>query len=222
MSLMESEAPPRIGVAILAKAPVAGLAKTRLIPHLGAAGAAALQGWLLQRAVAAAVLADLGPVTLWCSPDTGHPEFTVCRGFETVTLRRQPEGDLGERMHTAIAESSTSDGTLVIGTDCAVLSPDILRQAAAGLSQHDATLIPAEDGGYVLIGMREADKRAFQAVDWSTERVMTQTRARLMAINWRWHELPTLWDVDRKEDFERLADCFPELRTLASPTLVHA
>lgn len=68
MSLMKPEDSLRIGVAILAKAPIAGLAKTRLIPHLGADGAAALQRWLLQRTVAAAVIADLGPVTLWCAP----------------------------------------------------------------------------------------------------------------------------------------------------------
>ena len=215
MSLMKPEGSPRIGVAILAKAPIAGLAKTLLIPHLGADGAAALQRWLLQRTVAAAVIADLGPVTLWCAPDIHHPEFAVCRAFGTVELRRQPDGDLGERMHAAIAESSTTAGTLVIGTDCAVLTPGLLRQAAESLQQHDATVVPAEDGGYVLIGMREAGRHAFHEVDWSTERVMEQTRARLTAMNWRWRELPPLWDVDRKEDFERLAELFPDARALA-------
>lgn len=212
MSPMKAENPPRIEVAILAKAPIAGLAKTRLIPHLGAAGAAALQGWLLQRAVATAVTADLGPVTLWCAPDIDHPEFAVCRAFGAVTLRRQPAGDLGERMHAAIAESSTANGTLLIGTDCPLLTPGLLRQAADSLQQHDATLIPAEDGGYVLIGMRAASRQAFHEIDWSTDRVMAQTRACLSAMNWRWHEFPALWDVDRKNDFERLAEGFPEVR----------
>ncbi|MBU1363204.1 MAG: TIGR04282 family arsenosugar biosynthesis glycosyltransferase [Gammaproteobacteria bacterium] len=212
---MKPETTLRIEIAILAKAPIAGLAKTRLIPHLGADGAAALQRWLLQRTVAAAVVADLGPVTLWCAPDINHPEFAVCRAFGAVALRRQPDGDLGQRMHAAIAESSTSAGTLVIGTDCAVLTPGLLRQAAESLQQHDATVVPAEDGGYVLIGMREAGRDAFHAVDWSTERVMAQTRARLTAMNWRWSEFPPLWDVDRKEDFERLAELFPDARALA-------
>ncbi len=212
---MKPESTPRIEIAILAKAPIAGLAKTRLIPHLGADGAAALQRWLLQRTVAAAVVADLGPVTLWCAPDLNHPEFAVCRAFGAVALRRQPDGDLGERMHTAIAASSTPAGTLVIGTDCAVLTPGLLRQAAESLKQNDATVVPAEDGGYVLIGMREAGRHAFHAVDWSTERVMAQTRARLTAMNWRWSELPPLWDVDRKEDFERLAELFPDALALA-------
>lgn len=215
ISPMKPETTPRIEIAILAKAPIAGLAKTRLIPHLGAEGAAALQRWLLQRTVAAAVVADLGPVTLWCAPEIGHPEFAVCRAFGEVTLRCQPYGDLGERMHTAITESSTTAGTLVIGTDCPVLTPGLLRQAAESLQRHDATVVPAEDGGYVLIGMREAGREAFQAVDWSTERVMAQTRARLTAMNWRWSELPPLWDVDRKEDFERLVALFPDARAFA-------
>lgn len=212
---MKPENPPRIEVAILAKAPIAGLAKTRLIPHLGAAGAAALQAWLLQRTVAAAVIADLGPVSLWCAPDIHHPEFAACRAFAALTLRRQPDGDLGKRMHAAIAESSTLAGTLVIGSDCAVLSPGLLRRAADSLRQHDATLVPAEDGGYVLIGMRAAGRPVFQEVDWGSDRVMAQTRARLAAMKWRWSELPPLWDVDRKEDFERLAERFPDVRALA-------
>ena len=215
MPPMNPERLPRVGVAILAKAPIAGLAKTRLIPHLGAEGAAALQGWLLQRAVATAVIADVGPVTLWCTPDVHHPEFAVCRAFGPVELRRQPEGDLGERMHAAIDESAATAGTLVIGTDCAVLTPGLLQQAADSLRRHDATLIPAEDGGYVLIGMRQAGRRAFHAIDWSTERVMAQTRERLSSLHWRWHEGPALWDVDSAADFERLADMFPQARAFA-------
>lgn len=214
IALIKPKTSRRIEVAILAKAPIAGFAKTRLIPHLGADGAAALQRWLLQRTVATAVVADLGPITLWCAPDIDHPEFAVCRAFGAVALRRQPDGDLGERMYSAIAESSTSAGTLVVGTDCAVLTPGLLRQAAERLQQHEATVVPAEDGGYVLIGMRKAGRQAFHEVEWSTERVMAQTRARLTAMNWRWSELPPLWDVDRKEDFERLAELFPDARAL--------
>ena len=58
-------------------------------------------------------------------------------------------------------------------------------------------------------------QHAFHEVDWSTERVMEQTRARLTAMNWGWSELPPLWDIDRKEDFERLAELFPDARALS-------
>jgi glycosyltransferase A (GT-A) superfamily protein (DUF2064 family) len=87
----------RVGVAILARAPIPGAAKTRLIPALGAVGAARLQRWMLQRTVAMALVADVGPVSLWCAGDPAHPDFAVCRAFGRVDLHPQAEGDLGER-----------------------------------------------------------------------------------------------------------------------------
>lgn len=216
MSPMSTEPPARIGVAILAKAPIAGYAKTRLIPRLGPQGAATLQRWLLQRTVATSVQAAIGPVSLWCAPDIDHPEFARFSTAGALTLRPQPAGDLGARMHAAIAESSTVAGTLVIGTDCPLLSPELLRQAAASLNEHDATVVPADDGGYVLIGLRRAAQQVFERVAWSTAEVMEQTRERLTELNWRWAELSSLWDVDRDADFARLAALFPELRTLDS------
>lgn len=205
----KTEACANIGVAILAKAPLAGFAKTRLIPRLGAEGAARLQRWLLQRTVTTAQSAGIGPVTLWCAPDTLHPDFALCHTFGPLALRRQPDGDLGERMLTAFAETTTPAGTLVIGTDCPALTPALLRQAANALAGHDAAVVPAEDGGYVLIGMRQAAPRIFDAVDWSTGRVMAQTRERLVEIGWRWQEFAPLWDVDRGADLDRLNASFP-------------
>jgi len=209
MPLGKTERYPGVGLAILAKAPLAGFAKTRLIPDLGAEGAAGLQRWLLQRTVRTALSAGIGPVTLWCAPDTAHPDFALCRTFGPLALRRQPDGDLGERMLAAITEPITPAGTLVIGTDCPALTPALLRQAANALAGHDAVVVPAEDGGYVLIGMQQAAPRVFDAVDWSTGRVMAQTRARLAEMDWRWQEFAPLWDVDRGEDLERLDACFP-------------
>ena len=204
-------------VAILAKAPIPGLAKTRLIPHLGADGAAALQRWLLRRALATALAADLGPVTLWCAPETDHPDFAACQALGPVRLCRQPDVDLGGRMHAAVAESSAA-GTLVIGTDCPALTPDVLREAAAALREHDAVVIPAEDGGYVLIGLRRPVHAVFQHVEWSTDRVMAQTRRQLQAAGLTWRELAPLWDVDRFEDVERFLGLFPEAAAVVLPT----
>lgn len=204
-----SSGQPGVAVAILAKAPLPGLAKTRLIPRLGAHGAAEVQRWLLRRAVATAVVADIGPVTLWCAPDTEHPEFAVVCAFGAVTLRRQPEGDLGARMHAAAVESPGTAGTLIIGTDCPLLTAGRLRRAAARLRDHEATLIPAEDGGYALIGLRHPAPELFDGVAWSTGQVLAQTRERLATLGWRWHEDAALWDVDRPEDYERLERRFP-------------
>ncbi|MDO9602944.1 MAG: glycosyltransferase, partial [Rhodocyclaceae bacterium] len=71
-----------VGVAILARAPIPGQVKTRLIPALGSAGAARFQHWLLQRTVHMALAADIGPVSLWCDGDPRHPDFAVCHSFE--------------------------------------------------------------------------------------------------------------------------------------------
>jgi rSAM/selenodomain-associated transferase 1 len=205
MSPASAIASDRVEIAILAKAPLPGQAKTRLISRLGADGAARLQGWLLARAVATAVAADLGPIVLWCAGLPDHPVFRQCLGSGKVSLRAQPEGDMGVRMFAAAAAAKSPGGVLIIGTDCPVLTPALLREAAAALSAHDAVVFPAEDGGYVLIGMRRPAPELFAGIDWSTERVMAQTRERVLGLGWSWTEPATLWDVDRPADYERLA-----------------
>jgi rSAM/selenodomain-associated transferase 1 len=205
---------PRIDVAIMARAPVPGLAKTRLIPALGAAGAARLQSWLLQRTVAMTLAADVGPVSLWCAGDPAYPEFAGYAQLGQVSLRVQPEGDLGWRMLAAIRAAATSAGILVIGTDCPALTPLHLHEAAAALAGNDAVVTPAEDGGYVLIGMRIPAPELFTRIDWGSENVMAQTRLRLRELGWVWHEPATLWDVDRPADLVRACQAFPALGSL--------
>jgi rSAM/selenodomain-associated transferase 1 len=202
---------PETGIAILAKAPVPGYAKTRLIPRLGAAGAAALQAEFLARTVRTALAAGIGPVTLWCSPDTAHPAFAACAADGQLRLHGQPGGDLGARMAAAVAGSCAEGGTLVIGTDCPALTATGLRAAAAALADHDAVLIPAEDGGYVLIGLRRTAPSLFRDIPWSTPQVLAATRDRLRAAGLSWHEPAALWDVDHPADLARLAATHPEL-----------
>lgn len=227
--------PPPVGIAVLAKAPIPGHAKTRLIPALGADGAATLQGWLLRRTVAVALAAEIGPVTLWCDGDPGHPDFVACGALGAVTLRRQPDADLGARMLAALQVSPTPAGSLVIGTDCPALTVAHLREAAQVLAAGDTTdavrsageaapvdvvdrvdavVYPAEDGGYVLIGMRRPVPAVFTGIDWGTAHVMAQTRQWLEASGCTWIEPRTLWDVDRPADLERLLALFPEVRAL--------
>jgi uncharacterized protein len=190
-----------VAVAILAKAPVAGFAKTRLIPVLGADGAAALQARLIARAVATACAAAIGPVTLWVTPDEAHPAFQELRAHG-IALARQGDGDLGARMLAAIA--AANGPILVIGTDCPVLTPDHLRTAADILRGGDAVVVPAEDGGYALIGMRAPEPALFSAMRWSTPDVMEETRRRLRALGLSWQEPVTLWDVDVPADLARM------------------
>ena len=94
-----------VAVAVLAKAPIPGFAKTRLIPVLGAGGAAMLQGRLIERAVETACAAAVGPVSLWAAPDETHPAFQSISARLAITLARQADGDLGARMLAAITRS---------------------------------------------------------------------------------------------------------------------
>ena len=198
-----------IAVAILAKAPVPGLAKTRLIPTIGAHAAAILQERLTEHAVATALAAALGPVTLWCAPDPSHPSFRDLVTRHAVTLKRQPAGDLGARMLAAMAAGGRP--TIVIGTDCPAFTAEHLRAAAHALRDADVVLIPAEDGGYVLIGARVAHSQLFSGIAWGTASVMAETRARIAALGLTAIELPALWDLDTEADLARFEAMFPEM-----------
>jgi rSAM/selenodomain-associated transferase 1 len=200
---MRRAAPEPVGIAILAKAPVPGLAKTRLIPALGADGAAALQEQLILRTVEIACAAATGPVTVWATPDASHAVFRNVAEKFAVGIVRQPDGDLGARMLAAVAAAQAP--ALVIGTDCPALTSGHLVDAAIALREGlDAVVIPAEDGGYVLIGLRRPEPALFADMTWSTDTVMTETRARIARLGLAVRELPPLWDVDRPEDLERM------------------
>ncbi len=193
-------------VALFARAPVAGSVKTRLIPLLGDHGAAALYRSLVERALAAACGSGVGPVELWCTPTMDDEFFTACRDRYHVTLHIQNGVDLGARMLDAFEDALTrSRHVLLAGCDCPALTAADLRAAAGALSEgQDAVFCPAEDGGYVLIGLSQAMPVVFDAMTWGTDTVMEETRRRLRRLGWHWHELPVHWDVDRPEDYERL------------------
>lgn len=198
-----------MAIAIMAKAPIPGLSKTRLIPSIGAHAAAVLQERLTERTVATARAAAIGPAMLWCAPDLSHPSFRELLTRHAVTLKRQPAGDLGVRMRAVIAGSGRP--TLVIGTDCPALTSDHLRAAATALQNADIVLTPAEDGGYVLIGAHAAHPQLFADIAWGGPTVLAATRQRIAALGLKSIELPTLWDVDTEADLARYEDLFPEM-----------
>ncbi len=192
---------------VFAKAPQPGLAKTRLAPALGAPGAAALAERLLNHAVAQAMAAGLGPVTVWTTPDASHPAFTRLRAQRGVRLRVQVSGDLGARMAAAFEQTlAENPGTpvLLMGTDAPTLDAARLRQAAAALRLRPAVFVPALDGGYALVGLRTPVPALFSDMVWSTPQVMAQTRARLAAAGLAHAELPAVADIDEPADLVHL------------------
>jgi len=200
-----------VTIAILAKAPIPGAVKTRLIPTIGAHAAAVLQERLTEHAIATALAADVGPVTLWCSPDATHSTFLKLVMQQRIILKRQPEGDLGARMLAATAAGNGP--VLVIGTDCPALTELHLRGAANALREgNEIVIIPAEDGGYVLIGTRTPQPAIFADIAWGTNTVLADTRTRVIEQRLMLIEQPPLWDVDTEAEYARLEREFPELK----------
>jgi hypothetical protein len=184
---MSWRADTRTRIIVFAREPRAGQVKTRLVPILGAAGAARLYARLLARTLATARSARSGAVELqWA--------------------RHQRGADLGARMLHAFRQGlRRAARVILIGADCPALRARDLRRAARWLAGGaDAVFAPAEDGGYALIALRRVSPRLFDGIEWGGGQVMAQTRARLAALGWRWRELPEVWDVDRPEDVRRL------------------
>jgi rSAM/selenodomain-associated transferase 1 len=197
---------PPLAIAVFAKAPVPGQAKTRLIPLLGADGAAHLQAQLLDAALAKATALAGAACTLWVAGALDHPAIATAAARYAVTLEAQHGADLGARMHAAIAHTLGSKRVgsgkcLLIGTDCPALTTAHLAQAAAALATHDVVLGPADDGGYVLIGMRQPQATLFKDIAWGSSTVLQATRARIASARLRVFELPSLPDLDTPEDF---------------------
>lgn len=197
---------PSARILIFAKAPVPGYAKTRLIPVLGEQGAADLQARMIHRTVTLAMDSGLAPVELWICGDSGLKFFDAFRSAVGGRIHMQTGPDLGARMGHAIGQTlQGAEFAVLIGTDCLALEIEHLEAACAALAGgSDAVLGPAEDGGYVLIGLRRFDFRIFDGIVWGTSDVLRQTRECISGLGWACSELPVLWDVDQPEDLERL------------------
>ncbi len=193
-------------ILVFAKAPLPGQAKTRLIPALGAAGAAELHARLVRHTLLQAKAANVGPISLWCAPDVGHPFFEACAGEFAVERHAQQGADLGQRMEYAMAAAlQTHRKVVLIGTDCPDLTPTILQEAARTLNHAcGVVLVPAHDGGYVLIGAIKHAPPVFDGVTWGSNTVLARTRRHLRTGGIGWKELPSLPDIDVPDDLARL------------------
>jgi rSAM/selenodomain-associated transferase 1 len=194
-------------VLVFTKIPEAGRVKTRLIPALGAEGASELYSRLLRRQIHWLVKETIYPIQLWVTPSKDHPLIRTLADDYHLTIRYQQGCDLGERMHHAAREAlSHYRQVVLLGIDCPALTADYLRKACDWLAGEDAVLGPAEDGGYVLLGLKEAAAPLFHGHNWGERDVAETTRAAFRGLGWHWRELPTLWDVDRPQDLPQLEE----------------
>jgi rSAM/selenodomain-associated transferase 1 len=194
-----------ISVGIFAKPPDPGSVKTRLIPDLGPDKAARVYRYCLEHSLDVARQSGL-EYQLYLSESSDDPLLQQEEHF------LQRGGDLGARMFNAFKDllATSSDGALIIGSDCLDLSTRHLQQAAQALSDHELVLLPAVDGGYALIGCTAISPELFRAVRWGSDQVLEQTLANAGRLNYRTRLLETVRDIDTLQDLEH----YPELLAL--------
>ena len=192
-------------IIIMVKKPIAGQVKTRLMPTLTAEAAVSLSEkmFLLILEVVSQLDADCH---VFCYPDCDHPVFRECAKHYSITLHQQKGHDLGSRLAGAFKKClRISPHCLAIGADCPAMESSYLNQGLTHLSASaDVVLGPAEDGGYVLIGMNKFFPALFEGIPWGTDNVLNITRKRLIESQLTHAELSTLWDVDNADDLSRL------------------
>ena len=206
---------PPISINVFARAPVPGRVKTRLIPALGAEGAAALACRMTRMTLDRAVKADAGPVTLWCAPAPDRYHRALAEEFRIV-LRSQCGTDLGTRMLSALRFAlDAHPGALLVGTDCPFVSIEDLHRTRSLLFEHRHRVVlgPAHDGGYYLIAAREVEPSLFAEMPWGGDEVLDRTRRRLAALGWSWSELDPRHDIDRPEDLVHVRHLLESLQT---------
>jgi uncharacterized protein len=194
---------PRSRLLLFTRYPRAGTTKTRLIPLLGAAGAAETQQQMTEH-----VLSEMAPLQWQGCAElevrfTGGTQWQMRRWLgQSWRYRPQGAGDLGDRMARAFGEafSAGMERVVAIGSDCPQIDAALLRSALAALDRADMVLGPAFDGGYYLIGMRRFIPDLFQGIDWGTSQVFQQTMTIVRDRQGSVVTLPTLADVDRPED----------------------
>lgn len=203
-------------VLVFAKAPIPGQAKTRLIPALGPEGAARFQAALTRRTLTTACTAFPGKVILCCTPDASDPWYRSLAEAFSVELRNQHGQDLGGRMDHALTRAlADHERAILIGTDCPVLTPAELRSVDKALADGAETVIvPAEDGGYVLVALSRPFPELFSGIEWGTNRVLVETLRKLETDGRPARVMEPLWDIDEPEDLDRLRRRHPDIQAV--------
>jgi uncharacterized protein len=201
---------PSCAFVLMAKAPRAGMVKTRLLPLLNAEEAAALSRCFI-RDMAANIAGLLrGRRNVGVVAFTPAGEAGAFAGLLPAKFRLLPQrgGDLGERLlHVAEDLFGVGFGAVcLINSDSPTLPRSFLGDAAALLRETGDRVAfgEADDGGYYLIGLKKPHRHLFHDIEWSTERVLAQSIERARQIALDVVRLPAWYDVDDAESLQRL------------------
>jgi len=192
---------------IFTRYPEPGKTKTRLIPALGAEGAANLQFQMTEATMTKAQkLSNMMSLLVEIRFAGGNLQLMKNWLGADLKYEEQGKGDLGERITRAFASAFEQgiNSVVVIGTDCPSLSTEIMLEAFTKLTESDVIIGPATDGGYYLIGLKKIIPELFQGINWGTSEVLSKTVATAENLNLVIDYLPELSDIDRPEDLEKL------------------
>lgn len=188
---------------VFTRYPIPGTTKTRLIPALGAEGAADLQRQLteqtLEQVTSLAIAVD---VSVYFS---GGNMAQMQAWLSTQWRYQIQRGEnLGDRLINAFQNSHKQgyQHTVIIGIDCPGLTHKILQEAFTALHHHDLVLGQAYDGGYYLIGLQQPRPELFTAITWGTASVLPETLQRAANLGLSTQLLPLLHDIDYPEDLK--------------------
>ena len=193
---------------IFSRYPEPGKTKTRIIPALGANGAANLQCRLSEYTLKQArSLRQLREIEIAVYFTGGNADLMQEWLRDDVSYYEQAEGDLGVKMRSAFADSFTknSDRVVIIGIDCPGVDNNVLNSAFTALQNNDLVLGEAADGGYYLIGLRNLHPELFINIEWGTDKVFTTTKYIAEKLGLTISYLPVLRDIDRPEDLDLLS-----------------
>ncbi len=199
---------------LLAKKPLPGLVKTRLLPQLGAEQAAELAMMMLAETVAKALRHWRGPVSLLISPDPDHPDLIeLARKFD-IPMSAQSAGDLGQKMEEALAHGlKQAPAAAVMGCDLPRVTGSLLAYASAKLGGGSNIIGPAADGGFFFAGIQVCVPGLFERIQWSTAAVFEQALKRADEAGLRYDViLPCQQDIDEIQDLVFLAQSCPRYR----------
>ncbi len=187
-------------IIIFIKNPIKGKVKTRLAASVGDDKALAIYQALLTHTRMLTSKTNAQKHLFYSNYLDQHDDWS-----ENIFHKNVQQGDdLGDRMFNAFNKVLTNhESAVIIGSDCASLTLDILNNAFQQLESKDFVIGPAQDGGYYLLGMKQAEKSVFENIEWSTEEVLPKTLSRIKTLGKSVAMLPTLSDIDYVEDWEK-------------------
>lgn len=196
---------------LMLKAPVEGKVKTRLASQLGADRACVIYRWLVERQMRQLPKGWMVQVTF--DPVSALEVMRDWLGTDHCYVA-QREGDLGQRINFAVEEafsdleSGSEEPIVILGGDCPYVTTEILKQTAELLKKYQVVIGPSTDGGYYMIALNKAAPELFQDIEWSTERVLSQTIKKLNVMGLTYCLMPELEDIDEAESWERAQTYF--------------